>query len=289
MKLAYPADRPKLLPALQRVLGARARMACAEVAAHGPNASVFELRKRSKELRGLLRLLRGGWDAAPDWHGAIRDAAAKLAPARDAEVMLATFDSLTARRRTPSDFDSLRYALLDEIDLSDAALDPDAIAQFADMMAAFAQAVTEMEIRGKTAPSLWHNLARTWDKGHHAYAAACHATEDATAFHDWRKRLKQHWYQARFFKPIDPKTMRQHIAQVDGLARVLGAHNDLDVLDMYLRTTCPGDPALDRLALDLTALRNRHAQTALTLGAALYNQPNPAEDWAKVWQVWCKG
>jgi len=289
MKLSYPSERPKLKPALRQTLAARAEMACTEVTTHGASASVFALRKRAKECRGLLHLLRGGWEDSTQWNARLRDAAAKLAPARDAEVMLASFDSLTARRRAPSEFDSLREVLLDEIEIADAATDPDSIAQFAAIMAEFARAARSLKMADKTAPIVWHNLARTWTKGQRAYQEAAQAGEDATAFHDWRKRLKRHWYQARFFKPIDRPALRAHIAQVDALGKTLGAHNDLDVLHMYLRALCPDDPALARLAPDLLRDRRRLAQQALEAGAALYTAPNPAEGWAANWQLWRAG
>lgn len=289
MKLAYPSDRPKMKHALRKVLRARADMASAEVAEHGDAASIFALRKRAKECRGLLRLLRGGWDDAVIWNARIRDAAARLAPARDAEVMLATFDDLTARRRAPAEFDSLRMVLLDEIELSDAALDPMAVKAFAATLAEFAEAVHGTNAMAKITPLVWGNLARTWNKGQSAFSSAAQAGDDATAFHDWRKRLKQHWYQARFFKPIDRPAMRAHITHVDGLARVLGAHNDLDVLHLYFRRTCPGDPALARLEPDLTVARARFARQAVQMGVGLYDQPNPARAWAQSWQAWRKG
>ncbi|SUZ31489.1 hypothetical protein ROE7235_01235 [Roseibaca ekhonensis] len=289
MKLSYPPERPKLQPALRQTLVARANMACDAVAAHGSGASVFELRKRAKEIRGLLRLLRGGWEGARDWNARIRDAAAKLAPARDAEVMFATFDSLTAKRRAPAEFDSLRDMLLDEIDICDAALQEDALEQFAATMNAFATDAKALHVPDKTAPVVWHNLGRTWAKGQLAHAQAAQAGQDATAFHDWRKRLKQHWYQARFFKPIDRAGLGEHIAQVDALGKTLGAHNDLDVLHMFLRATCPADPALGRLEPDLLAARAKLATQTLSMGRRLYAAPDPAQDWPARWQTWRNG
>lgn len=288
MKLAYPADRPKLKPALRAVLAARAQMACDEVAAHGAGASLFALRKRTKECRGLLRLLRGGWDDATLWNARLRDAAATLAPARDAEIMLATFDTLTARRRAPSEFVSLRDMLLDELDIADAATNPDAIAQFAATMADFAHAVQVARIRGKAAALVWRNVGRTWAQGKAALARAEQAGEDANAFHDWRKRVKQHWYQARFFKPANRTALRAHIRQVDQLGKTLGHHNDLDVLHRVLQANCAGDPALARLERDLLSQRLSLAEKALTMGRPLYATADPAQDWPGAWANWVR-
>ena len=252
-------------------------LASADVAVHGPGASVFKLRKRANEIRALLRLLHGGWKDAPLWTARIRDAAAKLAPARDAEVMLASFDSLTARRRTPSDFDSLRAALLDEIEIADAATDPDASAQFAATMAEFARAAKSLKIPDKTAPVVWHNLSRTWAKAARAYQKAAQSEDDTTAFHDWRKLLTQHSDHARFFMPIDRKGMRGHIAQLDDLGKILGARNDLDMLHWVLRANCADDPALARLERDLATARAGLARKALQHGRRTLRQAQPSE------------
>jgi CHAD domain-containing protein len=286
MSLSYPAHRPKLQPALRAVLVGRARLALAEIAAHGADSRVHELRKRSKEVRGLLRLLRGGWDGARDWNARIRAATASLAPARDAQVMLATFDTLTATRRAPAEFDELRNLLLDEIAICQQAAVEDAIAEFGTVMRDFAQAADDMRIDGHTPSLVWRNLGRGWAKGQAAHTDATDAGDDAAAFHDWRKRVKQHWYQARFFKPIDRARLRPHIVQVDQLGAVLGDHNDLDVLHLYLRANAPGSHALERLTPDLVAARRRLARQALRMGAGLYALPDPAPDWAHTWKTW---
>lgn len=289
MSLSYPSDRPKLQPALRLVLAARADLARSEIAARGPQARVHELRKRTKELRGLLRLLRGGWDEARAWNDHIRDAAARLAPARDAEVMLATFDSLTAKRRAPTEFDRLRDLLLEEIALARQMVSDDALAECDTVMARFAQAVHGMRVDGHTPSLVWRNLGRTWAKGQSAHAEATRAGDDAAAFHDWRKRVKHHWYQARFFKPIDRAHLHPHITSVDQLGEVLGAHNDLDMLKLYLQANDADQTALARLLPDLLAARHRLGRKALRLGARLYSGQNPADVWAATWAVWRQG
>lgn len=285
MKLSYPPQRPSLKPALRAVLSGRADLACAEIAARGAGARVHELRKRSKEIRGLLRLLRGGWEDAGQWNACIRDAAAKLAPARDADVMLATFDNLTARRRSPSDFDSLRQILLDEAAISRAATEDDPFAYFAATMAEFSEAAQKLDITGKTPATVWRNAAHIWAQGARDFRRAAQAGADASVFHDWRKRVKHHWYQARFFKPIDRARLRGHIACVDALGKTLGAHNDLDVLHQYLHATSGDTTAFRRLEPDMITARATAAHQALRMGAALY-ATDPTQDWPTRWQAW---
>src|SRR4051794_11864935 len=60
----------------------------------GGRSAVHEVRRRCKKLRGLLRLVRPAFDQFGHENGAIRDAAATLSSARDAEVQRLTIISL---------------------------------------------------------------------------------------------------------------------------------------------------------------------------------------------------
>jgi CHAD domain len=64
-----------------------------------PEAAVHETRKALKRVRALMRLLEGelGSKRARRERAVLRDAAARLAGARDAEVMVGTLDALLAR------------------------------------------------------------------------------------------------------------------------------------------------------------------------------------------------
>ncbi|MCQ9933930.1 CHAD domain-containing protein, partial [Staphylococcus aureus] len=73
--------------------------------------------------------------------------------------------------------------------------------------------------------------------------------------HEWRKRVKDHWYQARLLRPIWPAIMDPHVAAADTLGEILGQVNDLAVLRDRLEAA-PLEEALRSEARDLAGLRH---------------------------------
>lgn len=273
--------------ALERVLHACLQDGLTEIAEHGTNASLHQLRKRSKELRGLLQMLRPGLPAFKDLNAALRDAAQALAPARDAEVMLEQFDAITAILRDPARFGGLRARLVDEHtrrrrEISDAALP-----QMTETLQLIGRDLAPLVLTDKANLVVWAGLRRTWKQARKSWKKA-QSSPDAAPFHDWRKALKRHWYQARFLAQIKPKRMARHIAQVDELAETLGDHNDLDVLICFL-DALPDLPPDDAYARKLfrrhaSARRAKLARAALAQSRPLMGRP--ADDLLHEWQGW---
>ena len=300
MSLAAPRKAPSAKAALQRV--ALARIACAQAeAARGPKvAAPHALRKLCKEIRGLLHMVRPGLTDHTALEALARDAARGLAPARDAEVMLACLDGLTARLRRPAQFAGLRQRLLDDIARHSAASRARALDDYAAAFAGLEQGFATLHLKGKAQRILWTGVARTWARARkrqaRARAALAASTQegafDATAFHDWRKEVKRHWYQAQFLAPIRPARMGPHIARIDTLGEILGAHNDLDTLMRFLDRQAGLDPtdAQARVLLHRHALseRRRLARLALAEGATLLDATPKAlvRRWARWWRKW---
>ncbi|MDP3895474.1 MAG: CHAD domain-containing protein, partial [Mesorhizobium sp.] len=90
----------------------------AALEAAGPDAArddrIHRLRKGCKKLRGLIRMVRPVFDGYAVENAAIRDAAAGLSGARDAEVMIATLDMLAIDAGDPDAFAAFRRGLMAE-------------------------------------------------------------------------------------------------------------------------------------------------------------------------------
>ena len=65
-------------------------------------SAVHEARRRTKKLRGLLRLVRAGFDDFDQENVALRDAAGVLSHLRDREVQHETLAALAAWRPSPA-------------------------------------------------------------------------------------------------------------------------------------------------------------------------------------------
>ena len=272
----HPADRDAT--ALLR------RLAAEELGAIAEGTGVHDARKRVKKLRAALRLVRTGFRGA-DEGAALRDAAQGLSGQRDAEVMLAVFDRLAGADEAPA----LRAHLASRI----AAAQDDGAA-FAAFLAAVEPVVERSKtwvVKGKTARVLAAGLTLTRERGQRAMAHALRAGPESEAMHDWRKRIKDLWYQARLFQPVWPAAMDPVVAAAGDLGEALGDHHDLVVFRAVLAEV-PDDGAL---TADAAAMRARAEQmqaevtekARLESARLLAGDPRAvAGQWVDWWRLW---
>jgi len=282
------ADR-HLTDTLRRIARAEldaalARLSEAEMPA--PTA-VHEVRKHVKKLRGLLRLVRPGFAAFKAETAALRGAAQCLSGLRDAEVRLATFDKLVARDR-PVHLAGLRQKLAAARDTAAAAPAPAAEAR---------QALADLRVRaehwtlvGRDRDVLMAGLAATRKQARAAMRLAA-ASRGIEALHEWRKRVKDGWYQARLLTPVWPAVLGPLANQAGLLGEDLGDHHDLGVLAEAL-SSLPETEVTAEARAEAVALARR-AMTALEaemfpLGALiLAGKPvEVARLWTSWWQAW---
>jgi CHAD domain-containing protein len=207
---------------------------------------VHETRKALKRLRTLLRLLRGrlGEDIYAREDRALRDAARRLAGARDAEVMLATLDSLIERHsrklKGRPGVMALRGALLSERDNArrQTLSDPRATAQVVAELRACRVRVAKWQLPKLSDLELVESgllhLYRQGRKRRRTAAAA--KRDDARKMHQWRKRVKDLRYAAEMLQPANGpmrgavRRMHRLARRADHLGELLGEDHDLAVL-----------------------------------------------------------
>ena len=233
--------------------------------------AVHEARKALKRLRTLLCLLRDelGEQAFARESELVREAARRLAGARDAEVLVRTLDDLVARYPADlahlGDLARLRAALVAERENA-AAMTLDGVTQ--------AQALLylrEVRIRvcgwsladrgGITA--IERSLRRIYRQGRRRMKRAKRGSPSrAKAFHEWRKRVKDLRYAAELLErpqrskrragggsssPPQSAKAREGAAHIRALARradslgeLLGEEHDLTMLAARLRAGAQG-------------------------------------------------
>jgi CHAD domain-containing protein len=298
MSLAASKSDGSTRAALKRVLRERVRMGLAEAQRSDAPPAVHELRKRTKELRGLLRLLRPGLPEARALDRRLRDAARGLSETRDLEVMSVHFDTLTARLRDPNRFAGLRRQIFDDYANRSETAPADDLDAYLSCFQDLEHAFQELALRDKASHLLWDGVFSTYRKARDLRGKAAKSLAgdfDAAPFHELRKRIKHHWYQARFLRKIRPKKMAPHIARLDDLGEVLGAHNDLDVLMAFLDSReglSPEDIAAREIFRDhLMARRRALATDALERAdKALARPPEKlVATWQRWWRDWRNG
>lgn len=246
---------------------------------------VHDIRKRVKKLRALLRLVRPGMrDVQAAENVILRDAGQALSGSRDAAVRLATFDRLISGN-SDSAILALRAHLVAEAAMP-APPPPDLRQIFTDL----AHRAADWELHGSDRRILGEGLAETRTRARAAMRAARASSSDE-ALHDWRKRAKDHWYQARLFTAIWPEVMKPLIIEAGRLGEALGDHHDLAVLAEHLQAL-PEDVARPEAQQLVTALARDAQQaieaTAFPLGARLFaGDPEEMADlWLKWWKIW---
>lgn len=254
--------------------------------------AVHNARKDLKKLRSLLRLVRDGlgeqrYRAENDRY---RDAARQLSPAREAEVNRATLAAL--RTRYPNEApaaNALRQALERErgrLATAGDALD-ERVERAAAAIATGSAGIDDWPLEGDDFDLVAAGIERAYRRGRRGLRRV---REDPTAenVHDWRKRVKDLWYQLRLLQDAWPAVLKASSAEAHELADLLGDHHDLSVLVAKARDQAPDDP--DTVALAALAER-RQAElldAALQLGDRLYAE-KPDQFTRRIeryWRAW---
>jgi CHAD domain-containing protein len=277
--------------------------------AHSAEERVHEARKALKRMRALLRLLEDdlGADGYDHESGVVRDAGRRLAPARDAAVLLSTLDALIERhpkqlgrrdgvRRLRAQLQREREGAA-ALALARAGRGGDALD---DLLALRARMAARQPLRASSAASLEPALAGVYGKGRKRMRQAGRGDGrlNGRKLHEWRKRVKDLRYVAEMLeraapgkrkrggpKPSARKRARAKAAFVgrvarraDDLGELLGDEHDLAVLAERVRSDAHdrhapstlGRGSRRALLKAIARRRRRLRKRALRDGARLY-------------------
>jgi hypothetical protein len=272
-----------------------------------PEQAVHETRKALKRVRALTRLLEGelGAKRADRERAVLRDAAARLAGARDAEVMVSTLDALVERHprelgrgrgvmELRSDLERERMRASARM-LGDVATHERVAEELAAVRARVAKwKLPENRPAAKlTGPGLEH----IYRAGRTGRRRADRRSADARVLHRWRKHVKDLRYAAEVLdvrgaasgdpKPAGKRRSKRskreakrgrRIAKVarraDGLGEMLGEEHDLMLLAERVRAHKPlkrrRKRTRKRLLRAIARRRERLRKRALREGERLY-------------------
>jgi CHAD domain-containing protein len=255
------------------------------------HARVHQFRKRAKKVRALLRLFR---PAKETWYQRenvrFRDLASQYSALRDADAAIDTLGKVTQHFNEQLDtgvFIPLQEALFTnekiriEQDISDTQLvglqseleaTRDEIAAWADHRMSHAD--------------LLEGFEKTYRRGRKAMRK-CEETNDATIWHEWRKRAKYQRYQWKLLRQLWPPVINCWRDQYHRLTDMLGEDHDLIVLRELLRSR--DTPCCDQVSLEALEGLTRERSTALrdsskSLGRKLfYDEPKAVRQRLHCW------
>lgn len=229
-----------------------------------PVKAVHQARKDLKKVRSLLRLsMRGKHRRSVN--AELRDIAAGLAGARDADVMVATIAAL--RERYAGQLPARVFTTVSRRFAREAAaaeVDPDVVAR--------------LEIQRGAAASLWRfkdpdvvaGLTRAYAHGRSELRGA-RRDPDVEILHEWRKRVKDLWYGLRLLEDAWPGPLQALAEEAHVLSDHLGDDHDLGVLlERFTQQEWPASVDAE-VFVDLCQRRRTELQgQAFAVGARLY-------------------
>lgn len=265
-----------------------------------PAEPVHDIRKHCKKLRGLLRLVRGDFEDYAQENAAFRDIAAHLAAPRTTRVTLTIFDRLrddmngTAKGKALADY----RGFLAEAIIPDTPADTPAAAldECRALLEDAAQRARKWHLDDDGWSAIRGGLARSYTRGFDRFARLSADVSDgpsASALHDARKDLKDHWYHTRLLENLDPAKMRARARIAHRLTEAMGDHHDLSDFESALNAA--GDPRHEELREILLVLARRDRaileERMRELGAKLLTPAPDAlvKDWHGLWKRWRGG
>jgi CHAD domain-containing protein len=255
---------------------------------------VREVRKRTKKLRALLRLVRSDLGSAVFGreNAAFRDISRHLASLRDADVLVevvSTLDPETPRTK--------RFALVlrrlrrhrqrvRQEFFSDAAR----VQSLRDAVAKAASRLKDWTPRRINAGTLTDGVRRSYRRAIETFAGAHRSTDDAR-WHEWRKRTKDLLYHLQLVERVWPPVIGAALPMYKELSRSLGAAQDLAIVRQRLAEVVPeADVAGERrrIVAILDRRRRKFHASARKSGQALLNEKPRAfaERFRACWEVW---
>lgn len=225
-----------------------------------PEKRVHEARKRFKEIRALLRLVRnplGEMFASENaWY---RDIGRDLSAVRDADAVLEAVAKLELPRL-------LRARVRRTLNKNRTHPPVEGLIANAEKQLVVAQSRIALWPRfDDSFDTLADGLRRNYRGGRLAMKHAKAPDE----LHEWRKFTKTHWYHVQLLRNLWPPVMKACGGALDDLSDALGDHHDLHVLGRSI------DPPPQELLDTITAKQLELERKATELGARIYaEKPN---------------
>jgi len=193
-----------------------------------PAEIAFRLRKRTKKLRALLRLIGPEFEGYDFENAALRNAARRLGPLRDASAMLATLDALGAD--WPQDeIGALRRALGAEETPEEALAAKALVDEFGETLAGLVDRIAGWQLSEEGFEAIEEGLVDGYRQMRRGLKAV-RLDSDEEALHEWRKAVKTHWLHLRLLQELAPQMTAPYREGTEGLAQILGEHQNLAIL-----------------------------------------------------------
>lgn len=259
-----------------RVIGERLDAAIGHLVDPNDADRTHEARKRLKEARAVLRLVRAevGEEAFASENAAIRDGGRHLSDVRDAEALLEALAKLDLAALGTRAERRVRRELTRRRDDLAQSMSGEQLAAVVDSIRAARDRVAVWSFPDRGFAVVEEGLVAGYGRGRTLFRRARHE-RDAALLHEWRKRVKDAWYHHQLLERAFPAVVKGYAHALKQLSDLLGDHHDLDVL-RALAVAEPeafGKPAdVDVLLAIVDRRRAELEHDALVLGERLFRE-----------------
>ncbi|MCW8848830.1 MAG: CHAD domain-containing protein, partial [Melioribacteraceae bacterium] len=172
---------------------------------------IHSVRKSCKRIRGLLRIVRPNLGSTYEKENIFfRDLARTLSIVRDRQVLLELLEHYgNATDHIPFTTDTKTL-----------------IANFESEISNRKEKIQNWKIKFDGFKSIKGGIKKTYSRGKRAMQLA-HTFPTVENYHEWRKRVKYHYYHLELLIQIWPSFMEPYVEQVHQLSEMLGKDHDL--------------------------------------------------------------
>ena len=254
--------------------------------------AVHDARKSIKKVRALLRLVRpelGSSFTAENIR--LRDAGRRLSELRDAGALIGTLDELKKRSSGAlgrASLASVRRALIVHKEQVEQEVGTDeSMRDLAVTLTQIRQSAKRWPLEADGFSAIESGLEKTFRDGRKALAMARkHGRRED--FHEWRKRVKDHWYQVRLLEKLWSDVMQGYEQSLKELEDALGEDLNLAILRDRILSGPDGKGAtrtVDLLTRAIDSSRKELRDRALAIGERVYAE-KPRQFTGQIRRLW---
>jgi CHAD domain-containing protein len=257
--------------------------------------AVHEARKSIKKIRGVIRLMQPELGRIyKEENPRLGEIGRRLSELRDAAAIIEVFDGVVEKYREqlkPEAARAVRRGLLNNKRETEKKLKVDSVVrQATSALRAVARDAGKWPLKKDGFDAVAPGFRQRYKRGQRAMATA-RKQPSPENFHEWRKRVKDHWYHVRLLESLWTDALEAREKSLKDLETWLGDDHNLVVLHEKLNANCDLYGGEENVKL-FTTLMDQYSkelrEKSLSLGERLYEQKPKllAKDMSTLWDAW---
>jgi CHAD domain-containing protein len=255
--------------------------------------AVHEVRKSIKKTRALLRMVRPELgDFFLNENVRLRDVGQKLSELRDAGALIGTANNLRQRRNGAAIKKLLAHVrqlfALQKRQLEEQAAARKLFPSLRVELRKIRESIRSWPLKTKGFNAIAAGVRQTFRNGRKAMETA-RSSSSIEDYHEWRKRVKDHWYQVRLLSRVWENVMSGYEQSLKELENALGEYINLSLLEKRVRQLPPaGSLPMSSLHKAVGSAGHDLRQKALEIGAKVYaSKPREfTHQLKRLWKNW---